>query len=62
MKRKGTQDMGDTYQHLMGAPQDPRNHPSDNVSHPHGNRGRMDATIPINSPMSTNTGEYQDGI
>ena len=42
------------YEHLQGALQDPQDHPANNVSHPHGNRGRADAT------MSTIPGYSQD--
>lgn len=64
MKRKGTQDMGSAYQNIMGTPQDPRNHPADNVAHPHGNRGRADATVPLNVPQTwpSHTGDYADEI
>lgn len=45
-------------------PQDPQDHPANNVSHPHGNRGRLDATVPLNVPQSwpSSTGDYQDEI
>lgn len=58
------QNIGNAYQNLQGTPQDPQDHPANNVSHPHGNRGRLDATVPLNVPQSwpSSTGDYQDEI
>lgn len=56
--------MGSMYDHMMGTPQDPKDHPANNISHPHGNRGLSHATVPLNVPTSTpsSTGDYQDEI
>lgn len=45
-------------------PIDPQDHPANNVSHPHGNRGLGYATVPLNVPMGypSSTGDYQDEI
>jgi len=62
-KQAGRQQMGQMYDAMMGAVQDPQDHPANNVSHPHGNRNRPDATIPLNVPQSIgNTKDYEDGI
>lgn len=61
-KAANRQSIGNAYQELMGTPQDPQDHPANNVSHPHGNRGLDHATVPLNVPLSPNTGDYQDEI
>jgi hypothetical protein len=66
MKRKQVikPNTGNAYQHLMSPVQDAQDHPANNISHPHGNRGREDATIPLNVPQSlpSSTGDYQDVV
>lgn len=61
---RNRQIMGSMYDHLMGTPQDPQDHPANNVVHPHGNRGLGHATVPLNVPTSglSNTGDYSDEI
>lgn len=56
--------MGSMYDHMMGTPQDPQDHPANNVVHPHGNRGMGHATVPLNVPTGglSNTGDYSDEI
>lgn len=54
------------YDALMGTPISPQDLPVNNVSHPHGNRGRADATLSVpmsglndNTPgQSMNTDDY----
>jgi len=63
-RKEGIQhNIGSAYQHMMGSVQNPQDHPANNVSHPSGNRGRMDATVPLNVPQSLpTTSEYADEI
>lgn len=44
--------------------QNPQDHPANNVSHPHGNRGLGYATIPLSTPNNypANTGEWEDEV
>ena len=56
--------IGQAYDYLMGTPQNPQDHPANNVVHPSGNRGLSHATVPLNVPTSwpSSTGDYSDEI
>jgi hypothetical protein len=47
------------YSNLMGTPQDPGDHPANNINHPHGNMNDPAATLPLHAqPPGLSGGGY----
>lgn len=51
------------YDHMMGTPMSPQDHPANNVIHPSGNRNAEHATLPplsapMNAPMGSMNEDY----